>query len=78
MATDGAGGFFLWDYPMVSWLEQQGYNVTYATSVDLETNPSLLSGRKGFINTGHDEYYSDGIAIFVAGVMADAKALAQA
>ena len=24
----------------------------------METNPNLLSGRKGFLNTGHDEYYS--------------------
>lgn len=56
--TDGAGLFFLWDYPMVRWLESQGYNVTYATDVDIETNPNLLIGRKAFINTGHDEYYS--------------------
>jgi len=57
--TDGAGNFFLWDYPMIRWLESQGYNVTYATDVDLETNPGLLSGRKALLNTGHDEYYSD-------------------
>jgi hypothetical protein len=58
-AQDGAGNFMVWDYPMVRWLESQGYNVTYATDVDIETNPSLLNGRKAFINTGHDEYYSD-------------------
>jgi Abnormal spindle-like microcephaly-assoc'd, ASPM-SPD-2-Hydin len=57
--TDGAGNFFLWDYPMIHWLEAQGYNVTYATNVDIESNPNLLAGRKAFINTGHDEYYSD-------------------
>src|SRR5205823_4334457 len=57
-AQDGAGNFMVWDYPLVRWLEKQGYNVTYATDVDIETNPSLLSGRKGFLNTGHDEYYS--------------------
>ena len=57
--TDGAGNFMLWDYPMIRWLESQGYNVTYATDIDLESNPSLLSGRKAFINVGHDEYYSD-------------------
>ncbi|HEX8997896.1 MAG TPA: choice-of-anchor D domain-containing protein [Ktedonobacterales bacterium] len=57
-AQDGAGNFMVWDYPMVRWLEAQGYNVTYATDVDLETNPNLLNGRKALINTGHDEYYS--------------------
>ena len=56
--TDGAGLFFVWDFPMIRWLESQGYNVTYATDVDIENNPTLLAGRKAFINTGHDEYYS--------------------
>ncbi|HET7037001.1 MAG TPA: N,N-dimethylformamidase beta subunit family domain-containing protein, partial [Thermomicrobiaceae bacterium] len=56
--TDGAGQFFIWDYPMVRWLESKGYNVTYATDIDIENNPTLLAGRKAFINTGHDEYYS--------------------
>ena len=58
-ATDGAGYFMVWDYPMVRWLEANGYNVTYATNVDIEENPGLLVGRKAFVNTGHDEYYSD-------------------
>jgi hypothetical protein len=57
--TDGAGSFLLWDYPMIRWLEKNGYNVTYATDIDLENNPNLMAGRKAFINTGHDEYYSD-------------------
>lgn len=58
-ATDGAGNFMVWDYPLVRWLEKNGYNVTYASDLDIENNPSLLSGRKVFTNTGHDEYYSD-------------------
>ncbi|HKS70312.1 MAG TPA: choice-of-anchor D domain-containing protein, partial [Ktedonobacterales bacterium] len=58
-SLDGAGNFFVWDYPMIRWMESQGYNITYVTDVDLETNPSLFSGRKVFVNTGHDEYYSD-------------------
>jgi hypothetical protein len=56
--VDGAGEFMLWDYPMVRWLEAQGYNVSYATDVDIETNANLMNGHKAFINTGHDEYYS--------------------
>ena len=58
-SEDGAGNFMVWDYPMVRWIESQGYNVTYATDVDLESNPNLLNGHKMFMNTGHDEYYSD-------------------
>jgi hypothetical protein len=65
--TDGAGSFMSWDYPMVRWLEAQGYNVTYATDVDLETNANLMNGRKALINTGHDEYYSANMRSHVQG-----------
>ena len=56
---DGAGKLFDWDFPMIKWMESQGYDMTYVTSVDLESNPSLLLGHRVFMNTGHDEYYSD-------------------
>ena len=58
-AEDGAGNFMVWDYPMIRWMESQGYNITYVTDVDLEANPNLFSGHKVFVNTGHDEYASD-------------------
>ena len=56
---DGAGKLFDWDFPMIRYLESQGYDMTYSTSVDLESNPSLLTGHRVFVNVGHDEYYSD-------------------
>ncbi len=56
--TDGAGEFFVYNYSLVRWLEKEGYNVTYATDVDIETNPNLLDGRKAFLNAGQDAYYS--------------------
>ena len=58
---DGAGDFFAFDYPMVKWMESQGYDFTYVTSVDLESNPNLLVGHRVVVNDGHDEYYSDGM-----------------
>ena len=58
-SMDGAGNFMVWDYPMVRWMESQGYDISYATSVDLESNPTLFNGHKVFVNTGHDEYFSD-------------------
>ena len=36
----------VWDYPMVRWLESQGYDVTYIDDVDLETNPNVLTGHR--------------------------------
>jgi hypothetical protein len=59
--NDGAGDFFAFDFPMIKWMESQGLDVTYVTSVDLESNPNLLLGHRVFTNAGHDEYYSDGM-----------------
>ena len=56
---DGAGKLFDWDYPMIRYLESQGFDMTYATSTDLESNPSLVAAHRVFVNVGHDEYYSD-------------------
>jgi len=57
--TDGAGEFFDWDFPLIRFMESKGYNMTYVTDTDLEANPNILAGHKVFVNTGHDEYYSD-------------------
>ena len=50
-----------WDYPLVRWMESKGYDISYVTNVDMETNQNLLTGHRAFVNTGHDEYYSDGM-----------------
>ncbi len=48
-----------WEINMLRFLEHEGYDVTYATSVDLhEKGVSLLSSRKAFLSVGHDEYWS--------------------
>ena len=44
---------------MIRYLESQGFDMTYATSVDLESNPNLVAAHRVFVNVGHDEYYSD-------------------
>lgn len=54
----GSGEFLLWEHPMVFWLEQQGYDVTYCSNLDLHFDPEILSLSKVFISVGHDEYWS--------------------
>ncbi|HZR98166.1 MAG TPA: N,N-dimethylformamidase beta subunit family domain-containing protein [Chloroflexota bacterium] len=54
----GAGMFFDGDYNMIRFLESQGYDLTYATSTDVEASPNLLNGRKVFLSNWHDEYWS--------------------
>src|SRR5262249_8178039 len=56
--TSGAGDFFFWDLPMMRFLESEGYDVSYATNVDVDQNPTLLSSHKAFLSVGHDEYWS--------------------
>jgi Domain of unknown function (DUF4082)/Bacterial Ig domain len=46
------------EFPMIQWLEQNGYDVTYFTSVDGARNGSLIQNHKIFMDSGHDEYWS--------------------
>ena len=45
-ATVGSGSFLLWEFPMVFWLERQGYDVTYCSNVDLHLDPEILKMAK--------------------------------
>jgi hypothetical protein len=46
------------EYPMIRWLEANGYNVTYFTGIDAARSGSLIRNHKIFMSTGHDEYWS--------------------
>ena len=46
------------EYPMVRWLEANGYNVSYMSSLDAARAPSSLLGHKSVLSVGHDEYWS--------------------
>ncbi|HET7529294.1 MAG TPA: N,N-dimethylformamidase beta subunit family domain-containing protein [Candidatus Saccharimonadales bacterium] len=55
---DGSGDFLKWEYPMILFLEKEGYQVDYATDIDIHQHPGLLLKYKAIIITGHDEYWS--------------------
>ncbi|MFK7897863.1 MAG: N,N-dimethylformamidase beta subunit family domain-containing protein [Myxococcota bacterium] len=59
---NGSGGFFTWDFPMIGWLEKEGYDVSYATNVDLHVTPDRVLDFSAMISVGHDEYWSDEMA----------------
>jgi hypothetical protein len=46
------------EYPMVRWLEANGYDVSYSTGVDSDRAGALLLNHKTFLSVGHDEYWS--------------------
>jgi len=46
------------EYPMVRWLERNGYNVSYTTGVDSDRRGAELLEHDVFLSVGHDEYWS--------------------
>lgn len=56
---DGEANFVFWaEYPLVRWLEGNGYNVSYFTNVDTARYGAEIKEHKVFISVGHDEYWS--------------------
>jgi len=64
--TRGGGGgssaaedwLFHAEYPMIRWLERNGYHLNYATNIDVARNPNIMQAHKVFLSVGHDEYWS--------------------
>jgi hypothetical protein len=46
------------EYPMIYWLEQNGYNVSYFTGIDAARYGSLIDQHQVYLAAGHDEYWS--------------------
>jgi hypothetical protein len=46
------------EYPMIRFLERNGYDLSYMTDVDLATRGSELLNHKVYVSGGHDEYIS--------------------
>ncbi len=64
---DGFGGgngtkdwFFNAEYPMIRWMERNGYHVSYTTDLDMDRDPSPITpaNHKIMLSVGHDEYWS--------------------
>jgi len=56
--SNGAGEFFLWEFPLVFWLEREGYDVTYISNTDTHSDGEGLLRTKVFLSVGHDEYWT--------------------
>ena len=60
--SPGGLGAYNWlfhaEYPMVRWLEANGYDVSYSTGVDSDLRGGLIRNHKVFVSVGHDEYWS--------------------
>jgi len=63
VTTRGTGAedaVFNAEYPMVRFLEANGYDVSYFSGVDTDARGALLKNHKSFLSVGHDEYWSGG------------------
>jgi hypothetical protein len=62
---DTPGGedfFFATEYPMIRFLEKNGYDISYVSQSDVSAvgAASMLEQHKAFINVGHSEYWDPG------------------
>jgi len=46
------------EYPMVRWLESNGYDVSYFSGVDAARYGNLILNHRLYLSVGHDEYWS--------------------
>ncbi|PYR79672.1 MAG: hypothetical protein DMF87_10675, partial [Acidobacteria bacterium] len=51
---------FYTEYPMIRWLEANGYDVSYFAGVDMDRFGQKLLEHKVLLSVGHDEYWSGG------------------
>jgi Domain of unknown function (DUF4082)/Bacterial Ig-like domain/Purple acid Phosphatase, N-terminal domain/Bacterial Ig domain len=56
--ASGRDFLFANEYPMIRFLESNGYDVSYTTNVDSDRRGNLLTNHKTFLSVGHDEYWS--------------------
>jgi len=54
-----ANWFLKADFPLVAWLEREGYDVDYTESTSVDVNPGQLLKHKTLVLSGHDEYWSE-------------------
>ncbi|MEU4424418.1 N,N-dimethylformamidase beta subunit family domain-containing protein [Actinoplanes sp. NPDC024001] len=61
ITTRGTGSedaVFNAEYPMVRFLEANGYDVSYFSGIDTDRRGALLRNHRVFLSVGHDEYWS--------------------
>lgn len=58
MQGNGSGQVLIFEVDAIHWLERQGYDLSYISSVDLHGEPAQLLHHKVYLSLGHDEYWT--------------------
>ncbi len=53
-----SAGWFNWERRFVTWAEQAGFELDFATDLDLHRSSDLLDSRRLLLTVGHSEYWS--------------------
>ncbi|WP_211240771.1 DUF4082 domain-containing protein [Hamadaea tsunoensis] len=56
--NNGRDFLFANEYPMIRFLERNGYDVSYISGLDTAVRGNLLTNHKVFLSVGHDEYWA--------------------
>lgn len=54
----GASDVLRFELNAIRWMERQGYDLSYISSVDMHRNPGQLLDHRAYLSMGHDEYWS--------------------
>jgi hypothetical protein len=49
---------FVYELPLIRWLEREGFDLVYQTNVDTHRDPWSLTGPRMIVTAGHDEYWT--------------------
>ncbi len=56
--NDGMGLLPQFEFPLIQWLERNGYDASYMADVDLVLHPQPLTQHRLIVVAGHDEYWT--------------------
>lgn len=54
----GRPNLYLFSYPMIRWVERNGFSVSYSASVDTHVAADAMRRRRSWLSLGHDEYWT--------------------
>ena len=55
---EGASQVLIYEADVIHWMEHQGYDLSYISSVDLHEDPAQLLHHSAYLSLGHDEYWT--------------------